>query len=164
MDPIWYFSCLCRKFRELRALLFLSSTQTSQNLKFIQKCPRLSSLKTSLVNSKNVWPLIRKILVWTFWHYKRIFKRCNSWECSFHFFRGPWIRYTFVVSRFQILLQQLFIAAIICHNDELRSSLCWLDCLLTDSEVFFLICRNWSSPSQNSFYSNSLNFHATTAV
>ena len=44
-DPIWYFSCLCRKFSELRALLFLSSTQTSQNLKFIQKCPCLSSLK-----------------------------------------------------------------------------------------------------------------------
>ena len=44
-DPIWYFSCLCRKFSELRALLFLSSTQTSQNMKFIQKCPCLSSLK-----------------------------------------------------------------------------------------------------------------------
>ena len=26
--------------------------------------------------------------------------------------------------------------AIICHNDELSSSLRWLDCLLTDSEVF----------------------------
>ena len=32
-------SCLCRKFSELRALLFLSSIQNSQNLKFIQKCP-----------------------------------------------------------------------------------------------------------------------------
>ena len=29
-------------------------------------------------------------------------------------------------------------AAIICHNDELSSSLGWLDCLLTDSEVFIL--------------------------
>ena len=28
--------------------------------------------------------------------------------------------------------------AIICHNDELSSSLGWLDCLLTDSEVFIL--------------------------
>ena len=28
--------------------------------------------------------------------------------------------------------------ALICHNDELRSSLSWLDCLLTDSEVFIL--------------------------
>ena len=28
--------------------------------------------------------------------------------------------------------------AIICHNDELSSSLRWLDCLLTDSEVFIL--------------------------
>ena len=34
-DSIWYFSCLYRKFSELRALLFQSSTQTSQNLKFI---------------------------------------------------------------------------------------------------------------------------------
>ena len=32
------FICLCRKFTELRALLFLSFTETSQNLKFIQKC------------------------------------------------------------------------------------------------------------------------------
>ena len=29
-------------------------------------------------------------------------------------------------------------AAIICHNDELSLSLSWLDCLLTDSEVFIL--------------------------
>ena len=45
-DSIWYFSCFCRKVSELRALLFLSSTQTSQNLKFIKKCQCLSSLKT----------------------------------------------------------------------------------------------------------------------
>ena len=112
-DPIWYFSCLCRKFSELRALLFLSSTQTSQNLKFIQKCPCLSSLKNKFQWTQNFfWPLIRKILIWTFWDYKSswskkstpiqprgvigapllcIFKRCNSWECSVHFFRGPWL-------------------------------------------------------------------------
>ena len=30
-------------------------------------------------------------------------------------------------------------AAIICHNDEL--SLSWLDCLLTDSEVFILFAE-----------------------
>ena len=99
-DPIWYFSCLCRKFSELRALLFLSSTQTSQNLKFIQKCPCLSSLKNKFQwTQKKFWPLIRKILIWTFWDYKSswskkstpiqpgsvigapllcIFKRCNS--------------------------------------------------------------------------------------
>ena len=59
-DPIWYFSCLCRKFSELRALLFLSSTQTSQNLKFIQKCSR------SLKNKFQFWPLIKKILILTF--------------------------------------------------------------------------------------------------
>ena len=110
-DPIWYFSCLCRKFSELRALLFLSSTQTSQNLKFIQKCPCLSSLKNKFQwTQKKFRPLIRKILIWTFWDYKSswskkstpiqprgvigapllcIFKRCNSWECSVHFFRGP---------------------------------------------------------------------------
>ena len=103
----------CRKFSELRALLFLSSTQTSQNLKFIQKCPCLSSLKNKFQwTQNNFWPLIRKILIWTFWDYKSswskkstpiqpwgvigapllcIFKRCNSWECSVHFFRGPWI-------------------------------------------------------------------------
>ena len=74
-DPIWYFSCLCRKFSELRALLFLSSTQTSQNLKFIQKCPCLSSLKNKFQWTQNFfWPLIRKILIWTFWDYK------SSWS------------------------------------------------------------------------------------
>ena len=70
-DPIWYFSCLCRKFRELRALLFLSSTQTRQNLKFIPKCLCLSILKNKFQWTQNVfWPLIRKILIWTFWDYK----------------------------------------------------------------------------------------------
>ena len=74
-DPIWYFSCLCRKFSELRALLFLSSTQTSQNLKFIQKCPCLSSLKNKFQWTQKIfWPLIRKILIWTFWDYK------SSWS------------------------------------------------------------------------------------
>ena len=58
-DPVWYFSCLCRKLSELRALLFLSSTQTSQNLKFIQKCLCLSSLKNKFQSTqKNFWPLI----------------------------------------------------------------------------------------------------------
>ena len=74
-DPIWYFLCLCRKFSKLRALLFLSSTQTSQNLKFIQKCPCLSSLKNKFQWTQiNFWPLIRKILLWTFWDYK------SSWS------------------------------------------------------------------------------------
>ena len=112
-DPIWYFSCLCRKFSELRALLFLISTPTSQNLKFIQKCSCLSSSKNKFQwTQKFFWPLIRKVLIWTFWDYKSlwskkstpiqpqgvigapllcIFKWCNSWECSVHFFRGPWI-------------------------------------------------------------------------
>ena len=44
-ENVEYISCLCRKFSELRALVFLSSIQTSQNPKFIQKCPCLSSLK-----------------------------------------------------------------------------------------------------------------------
>ena len=64
------------------------------------------------VNSKIFWHLIRKILIWTFWDYKSswskkstpiqpqgvigapllcIFKRCNSRECSVHFFRGLWL-------------------------------------------------------------------------
>ena len=111
-DPIWYYSCLCIKFSELRALLFLSSTQTSQNLKFIQKCPCLSSLKNKFQwTQKYFWPLIRKILIWTFWDYKSswskkstpiqprgvigapptmYFQKINSWECSVNFFRGPW--------------------------------------------------------------------------
>ena len=56
-----------QKQKELRALLFLSSTQTSQNLKFIQKCPCLSSLKNKFQwTQNNFWPLIRKILIWTF--------------------------------------------------------------------------------------------------
>ena len=67
-DPIWYFSCLFRKFSELRALLFLSSTQTSQNLKFTKKCPCLSSLKNKFQWTQKIfWPLIRKILMWIFW-------------------------------------------------------------------------------------------------
>ena len=70
-DPIWYFSCICRKFSELRALLFLRSTQTSQNLKFIQKWPCLSSLKNKFQwTQKFFWPLIRKVLIWTFWDCK----------------------------------------------------------------------------------------------
>ena len=45
-DPIWYFSCLCRKFTELRALLFLSSsTQTSQNQEIYPKMPMFEQLK-----------------------------------------------------------------------------------------------------------------------
>ena len=94
-DLIWYFSCLCRKFSELRALLFLSQP----NLKFIQKCPCLSSLKNKFQWTQKIfWPLIRKILIWTFWDYKSswskkstpmYFQWCNSWECSVHFFRGP---------------------------------------------------------------------------
>ena len=35
-----------RKFRKLSAMLFLNSAQNSHNLKFINKCPCLSSLKT----------------------------------------------------------------------------------------------------------------------
>ena len=55
-------SCLCRKFSQLRALLFLSSTQTSQNLKFIQKCPYFSNLKNKFQSTqKNFWPLIRRV-------------------------------------------------------------------------------------------------------
>ena len=36
----------CRKFSELSNILFLSSTPSSQNLKFIKNYPYLSSLKT----------------------------------------------------------------------------------------------------------------------
>ena len=56
-------------------LLYLSFTQTSQILKFIQKCPCLWSLKNKFQWTQKVfWPLIRKILIWTFWDYK------SSWS------------------------------------------------------------------------------------
>ena len=92
-DSIWYFSCICRKFSELRALLFLSSTQTRQNLKFIHKCPCLSSLKNKFQwtqkKSKKSTPIQPQSVIGAPLLY--IFKRCNSWECSVHFFRGPWL-------------------------------------------------------------------------
>ena len=75
-DPIWYFSYLCRKFSELRVIVFLSSTQSSQNLKFIKKCPCLSSLKTKFQwTQKKFWPLIRKVLIWTFLDWKRVWSK-----------------------------------------------------------------------------------------
>ena len=53
---------------------FLSSTPSNQNLKFIKKCPSLSSLKSKFEQLKNqvllnslFWPLIRKVLTWIFW-------------------------------------------------------------------------------------------------
>ena len=30
---------------------------------------------------------------------------------------------------------------IMCHNDELSSTMSWVGCLLTDSKIFCLICR-----------------------
>ena len=56
-NPIWHFSCLCRKFSEFRALLFLSSTRISQNLSFIKKCPYLNSWKKFQWTQKISWPL-----------------------------------------------------------------------------------------------------------
>ena len=55
-------------------------------------------------------------------------------------------------------LTQVCIAAIICHNDELSLSLTWLDCLQLDSEGFILLAES-KNPSQNLFYSHSLNFY-----
>ena len=60
--------------------------------------------------------------------------------------------------------QLLSLAANICHNDELSSSLSWLDCLLTDSEVFYLICRNEPNPSKNFYYSHSLHLHVSCST
>ena len=83
-------------------LSFLSSTQTNQNLKFIPKCLCLSSFKNKFQwTQKNVWPLNYKsswskqstpiqprgVIGAPFPYY--VFKRCNSWECSVHFYRGP---------------------------------------------------------------------------
>ena len=41
----------------------------------------------------------------------------------------------------------ILFVAIICHGDELSSSLClsWLGCLLTDSELFILFAENSQS-------------------
>ena len=36
-------------------------------------------------------------------------------------------------------MQTRQLIAIICHNDELSLSLTWLDCLPTDSEIFFIL-------------------------
>ena len=94
------------------SLLILVSVNENSNCKWhLCARPCLSSLKNKFQwTQNNVWPLIRKILIWTFWDYKSswskkstpiqprgvigapllcIFKRCNSWECSVHFFRGP---------------------------------------------------------------------------
>ena len=48
-----------------------------------------------------------------------------------------------------------------CHNDELSSTMSWVGCLQTDSELFYLICRKRTNPSQNFCYSHSLNFHVS---
>ena len=56
--------------------VFVENSVTSDLcfLKFIQKCPCSNSLKKFQWTQKNVWPLIRKILIWTFWNYK------SSWS------------------------------------------------------------------------------------
>ena len=107
---------------ELRALLFLSSSPTSQNLKFIRKCPCLSSLKNKFQWTQNFfWPLIRKILILTFWDYRTSWSKkstpiqsrgpgCNRSPPYYifsedailgstyyvHFFRGPWLMQLFL--------------------------------------------------------------------
>ena len=82
---------------ELRALLFLRSTQTSQNLKFLQKCPCLSSwLERSLFEHgpKNRFEKINPHPApgcnRSSPYYVLISKRCNSWECSIHFLNCTW--------------------------------------------------------------------------
>ena len=57
--------------------------------------------------------------------------------------------------------------AIICHNDELSSSLGWLDCLLTDSEVFILSAEISQLLLKIYFIpilSDSLNFHVSSST
>ena len=60
-------------------MLFLISTSTSQNLKFIQKCSCLSSSKNKFQWTQNFfWPLIRKVLIWTFWDYKSLWSKKST--------------------------------------------------------------------------------------
>ena len=68
MAMFWYFSYPCRKFiSDFSAMLFQSSTPSSQNMKFIKKWPFWSSLTTKFQwTQKLFWPFIRKILMWTF--------------------------------------------------------------------------------------------------
>ena len=108
------FHVFFRKFSELYySFAFLSSTQTSQNLQFIQKMPMFEQLKKQVpVNSKFFFdPSLESYWYELFGIIKGhgqkkstsiqpwgvigapllcIFKRCSSWECSVHFFRGPW--------------------------------------------------------------------------
>ena len=84
-----------------------------------------------MLTQKNVWPLNRKILIWNFWDYKSlfmvqkinshpapgcnrspllcIFKRCNSWECSVQFFRGPWPNLPYVLPARDLIRQNRLI-------------------------------------------------------
>jgi hypothetical protein len=67
-DQIWHFLYPCKKLIELSGMLFLSSSPSSQNLKFIKRYPCLSSLITMFYLTQNCFiPLTRKILMWIFW-------------------------------------------------------------------------------------------------
>ena len=46
-----------------------------------------------------------------------------------------------------------------CRNDELSSTMSWVGCLLTDSELFILFAENIQIYSQNFCHSHYLNFH-----
>ena len=126
------------------------------------------------VNSKKFfWPLIRKILIWTFWDYKSswskkstpiqpqgvigapllcIYKRCNSWECSVHFFRGPWFKqlsFAIVISifikRYLISYSKIYLDIFpFKHPSLMVSESCWepvesLTYTTEDQEAFIKI-------------------------
>ena len=55
--------------------------------------------------------------------------------------------------------KQMTFVTIMCHNDELSSTLSWVGCLLPDSKLFILFAESSQNPSQNFCYSHSLKFH-----
>ena len=100
-DPIWHFPYPCRKFRVWTQCYAFSELP---KYKIHQKMPMFEHLKNQiLVNSNFFWPLIRKILMWTFYGVgpyhplpsaiwpQGVFGKWNFKECSIHFFRGSFL-------------------------------------------------------------------------
>ena len=48
---------------------------------------------------------------------------------------------TILVAEFLVLQYQPFVT-IMCRNDELSSTMGWVGCLLTDSELFIILAEN----------------------
>ena len=78
------------------------------------------NVKLSLFKKR---PIIQFGLVHLQVHLLCIFKRCNSWECSVHFFRGPWFRddgSLMILIRESENNSELFLSPRPRRNNELR--------------------------------------------